>query len=211
VSAPSKQNPSNGNEIPKQIVPGGDPLLSGEKPGGLYSICNPKSISPESIQVAENKRKALLLRQRGASYFQIARELGYKSKATGYKLVRAALAEIPREAADALRQIELEHLNDLRLHFYPQTPADYLDWPRMDALLKVHDRIARLLGLHEPAVATTVNVFASQATTNIQQVAQQASANPRLLQLLFEVDEQLRSANGDSHAQPGTLCPPDDS
>jgi hypothetical protein len=56
---------------------------------------------------------AAALRGKGWTFQRIANELGYASKGKAYEGVQRALAEIPREAVEELRQMELERLDRL--------------------------------------------------------------------------------------------------
>jgi predicted transcriptional regulator len=68
--------------------------------------------------VAEKRRLALMIRKRGATYEQIARELGLSTKMVAWRYVHEAIAEIPAEEARDTKRLELEKLDarELRLN-----------------------------------------------------------------------------------------------
>lgn len=59
--------------------------------------------------------EAATLRGKGWTFQRIADHLGYASKGKAYEGVQRALADIPREAVEELRQLELERLDRLYL------------------------------------------------------------------------------------------------
>lgn len=96
---------------------------------------------------AEKAKQALELRRAGWGYQEIADEVGFSNKGTAYKVVQKALAEIPRESAKALLDLELERLDDLFSGLYEA--ARNGDNFSVDRALKIMDQRARLLGLYE--------------------------------------------------------------
>lgn len=57
---------------------------------------------------------AAQLRAQGATYDEIARRLGWTDKSAAHKAVSRALAAVPADAVDQLRQVEDLHLHALR-------------------------------------------------------------------------------------------------
>lgn len=94
----------------------------------------------------ERQARALQLRLDGLSYRAIAAQLGYANPGGVHRAVSKALADIPREAADQLRTVELERL-------------DEAVWQNLKALregdvsvtmnlVRLSDQRARLVGLY---------------------------------------------------------------
>lgn len=127
--------------------------------------------SGSSLQTLERDGRALALRKQHLTYDQIAEQLGLSSKSAAYAAVQRALARVPYEAADEVRQIENERLEQMarrtlavmvgthvRLsggeivrdeHGNPLTdPMPVLK--AVDSMLKIMERRARLLGLDAP-------------------------------------------------------------
>lgn len=111
---------------------------------------------------AQRKRKrALEMREQGATYQTIADEVypGKNgkpgSRANAHHAITKAIAEIPVEAAEDVRAIELLRLDKLWLVAYNKsmlsnTPAAERD-KAMRMCLSIMERRAKLLGLDAPA------------------------------------------------------------
>lgn len=69
------------------------------------------SQTQQKLTLAEKRRDALQLRLRGASYEEIALELGYANRSGPYKAVQAALTDVYREDAETYRELQMERLN----------------------------------------------------------------------------------------------------
>jgi len=67
------------------------------------------------LHARENQKKALQMRLMGISYPIIASQLGYKNHTSAYDCVMAALREIPKEAAEQLKQLEMARLDSLEI------------------------------------------------------------------------------------------------
>lgn len=104
--------------------------------------------SPRRLAAKEKQRRALELRRAGASYAQIGRVLGYRSTASAHKAVEVALTMTLREPAEAVRQLELERLDEAQRAIWPRVRAGDLE--AIDRLCKLMDRRAKLLGLDAP-------------------------------------------------------------
>jgi hypothetical protein len=75
---------------------------------------NPESqISPRRAQAALRQAEALKLRLSGATYDDIAQQLGYGSAESAWKAVRAGLKRTLQEPADQVRQLELDRCDRL--------------------------------------------------------------------------------------------------
>lgn len=98
------------------------------------------------VDRAERMKEALELRRRGLSWREVATQLGV-NVSTAYEWGMEAIADIPRESADAVRKIESERIdaiiranwNEMKLG---NTQAGTL-------VLKAIERRARLLGLDQ--------------------------------------------------------------
>lgn len=99
-----------------------------------------------ALTAAERRRQAIELRIAGATYDQIAQTVGYASKSAAWKAVNKGIADIPREAANELRTMELERMD--RLTRAAWTKALRGDVPSIRAVLEISRDRAKLLGLH---------------------------------------------------------------
>lgn len=104
--------------------------------------------SPRRIEAADKQRRAVELRRAGASFRQIADELGYASVSSAYKAVMVALRKTLREPTDELRTLELERLDALTLVLWPK--ALQANLAAIDRLLRVMERRAKLSDLDAP-------------------------------------------------------------
>lgn len=111
--------------------------------------------SKRKMEAAERQRQAMTLRRAGASFVEIARQVGYKGPAGAYKAVEAGLRATLQEPADELRKMERERLDAIFLRLWPQVvtaaapgqPPPPPDLKAVDRLLKVMERRAKLDGL----------------------------------------------------------------
>lgn len=117
------------------------------------------SLDNAPIGKKENKRvrgaKALELRIAGGSYRQIARQLGVGER-TAYKDVQGELAKldtVKAQLAERLRDVELERLDKATIALGPGVSGG--DPQAINALVRVMDRRAKLLGLDAPVRTDT--------------------------------------------------------
>jgi hypothetical protein len=105
--------------------------------------------TPAKILAAQRERNALVLRQAGATYTKIAKQLGYRNRSSAADAVTRALARTtPKPLADEVRRLELERLDDLWRSMYPKAvQGDHL---AVDRCLRIMARRAALLGLDAP-------------------------------------------------------------
>jgi hypothetical protein len=124
-----------------------------------------------TLEGAERDAEAARLRSRGQSLRQISEHLGYSNESGAYKAVQRALAAVPVEAAEELRRLQLEQLNHLGRRAFEVLEREHpLISPSgrivvhdghpltdcrpvlraIDALLRIMEREARLMGLDAP-------------------------------------------------------------
>jgi hypothetical protein len=102
----------------------------------------PGETNPE---VAARWARALELRKAGASFQQIADQLGYAGPSGAYQAVMSALDATLREPGESVRTLELERLDRMTLGLWQGAIAG--EYQAVDRVLKIMDRRARLLGL----------------------------------------------------------------
>lgn len=103
------------------------------------------------IAAMETRRRCVELRRSGATYDQIAAQLGI-SKVSAYRHVQKHLEETARvtgESAEVVRALELERLDRMQLGAY--TRAITGDDQAINSVLKIMDRRARITGIDAPA------------------------------------------------------------
>jgi hypothetical protein len=131
-----------------------------------------------SIETAEKRRNALLARQRGLSWAAVAREVGYQSEGAAHTAAMTALRDIPREAANELRRVELETLNELQVSLrakLEEKPSAFL----VDSILRIMERRSKLLGLDAPLAIRTEVVTVDAVDAEIQRLEAQLEDRAR--------------------------------
>ncbi|MEV6036019.1 hypothetical protein AB0L65_33030 [Nonomuraea sp. NPDC052116] len=146
-----------------------------------------------NVDTAARDAEAARLRVRGLTYRQIAAELGMAGPGKAHEAVQRVLKETVQDAADDLRAVELDRLDQmyqaalkvLETEHYAISHGKVIcleeggepladDGPvlqAIDRLLKIQERRAKLLGLDAP---TKTNVTVSDAiTSEIEQLAAQ--------------------------------------
>lgn len=104
----------------------------------------------KSVQPAKDAQ-ALSLRQAGANYDQIARQMGYANKGGAYKAVMRALNAAIQErnkAAEDVLELELARLDTMQLGLW--SDASKGRWLAVDRVLRIMERRAAYLGLDAP-------------------------------------------------------------
>jgi hypothetical protein len=151
---------------------------------------------------AARRLEALHLRLAGWDYDTIARQLGFRHRSSAYRLVQAALAARQREAAPAVRALELARLDALLERVWPRAMAGHL--PAVDRVLAILDRRARLLGLHAPervdltVVTHEARILAARYGLDVGELLREAE---RIAQALGAGPERDAAESWDAIAQ----------
>jgi hypothetical protein len=134
-----------------------------------------------TIEQIDRDAKAVDLRRRHLTFRQIADQLGYASVASAYDAVHRGLLDAMREPADAVRNMELQRLDELgraawrvlydkhyvvgsagKVALHPDTGRPLVDdgpvLAAMDRLLKISEARRKLLGLDAPVRAEVRHV-----------------------------------------------------
>ncbi|WP_306358678.1 MULTISPECIES: hypothetical protein [unclassified Nocardia] len=111
-----------------------------------------KTTSPPAITRAQRQEKALKLRLAGASYRAIAEKLEISSS-QAHRDVTEALAELKREPAQAVLDLELHRLDQMLLGLFKEAVSGNIK--AVLAALRIMDRRARYLGLDNAAPPDT--------------------------------------------------------
>lgn len=118
---------------------------------------------PQAARAAVIEAKALVMRQSGKSYQQIADEMGI-TLAQASSAVRRALARARAEATEvaaemvALESLRMDALTAGLFNTYTSAPATKQGLKAAEILIKLMERRSKLFGLDSPA--KTVNVTA---------------------------------------------------
>jgi hypothetical protein len=92
--------------------------------------------------------QALELRKAGATYQAIAEQLGYANARGAHKAVASALKATLRDAADDVRELEIERLDAALLAIWRRVQAG--DYAAVDRLLGIINSRAKLTGTFAP-------------------------------------------------------------
>ena len=101
------------------------------------------------LQAAARQKQALKLRLAGASYEDIATQLGYAGRGNAWRSVMAALKATLQEPADQVRILEAARLDRLLLGVWTQAAKG--NQGAIDRAIKIMERRAKLLGLDAPS------------------------------------------------------------
>ena len=159
---------------------------------------------PRKRTIADQERdaKAVDLRRHHLNYKQIAAQLGYASLSSAYDAVQRGLADARGEASEAVKQIELERLDDIARGFQrvfatrhyvvsvgsgrvvmdPKNPGEPLadDGPVITAglaLLRVMERRAKYLGLDAPVKSRVEVITEDVVDAELAMLARQVAEN----------------------------------
>ena len=111
-------------------------------------MSNSSKRDARAAAVNERRRKALELRKAGATYEQVANQLGYHDKSHARKEIAEAIESIVREPAAEVLDLELSRLDAMLVGLW--TKAKGGDGAAVDRVLRIMDRRARYLGLDSP-------------------------------------------------------------
>lgn len=123
----------------------GEIVDSGEQTGEIV-INNPVALS-RAMSTAERTRRAMALKLAGASYSQIAQQLGYHDASGARKAVQRGMKNAMHETAGELKKIHYGRLEHMLMLLWPE--VNQRDLPAMSAALAVMDRMEKLYGLNE--------------------------------------------------------------
>jgi len=123
----------------------GEIVDSGEQSGNIV-INNPVALS-HSMSGAEKTRRAMALKLAGASYAQIAQQLGYHDASGARKAVQRGMKSAMHETASELKKIHYGRLEHMLMLLWPE--VNQRDLPAMSAALAVMDRMEKLYALNE--------------------------------------------------------------
>lgn len=130
--------------------------------------------SRKMVLARERDVQALNLRKAGMSYERIADTLELSNRGAAWKCVDRALKATVQEAADDLRSIELERLDELFKAAYQKAIGGYM--PAIDRCLMIMDRRSRYLGLDAPVKVQTSSITEEDILKAIEELNAQANA-----------------------------------
>ncbi len=125
-----------------------------------------------------NSRKrmdlALQMRIAGHSLAQISAACGWGSKASAHKAIKRAMAELPVEHAEELRDLQVARYDELLSAWWDRAKKDSY---AAHLVLKIEDQRARLLGLNMEPTVEPVRVLIREIPQGYLREPEPASTN----------------------------------
>lgn len=135
-------NNENGQETGEVVW--GEIVDDGAHTGEIL-VNNPVAVK-RSMSSAERTRRAMALKLAGASYSQIALNLGYHDASGARKAVQRGMRNALHETSSELKKIHYGRLEHMLMLLWPD--VNNRDLSSMNAALAVMDRMERLYGLN---------------------------------------------------------------
>lgn len=104
--------------------------------------------SPRRVSAVVRQTLALNLRLQGLKYDEIAKKAGYATASAACLAVQTAMADLPKEAAEEVRQMELTRLDALQNAIWIRAMRG--EGYAIDRILDIMGRRHKLLGLDKP-------------------------------------------------------------
>jgi len=136
-------------------------ILNDGSDGGDIEINNPVPLTVK-MSSKEKQKRAMALKLAGASYAQIAENLGYADASGAHKAVARGMKSSLQESAGELRKIHYGRLEHMLMLVWPAVNQG--DSHAVNSALQVMDRMERLYGLN---AAEKVDITASARDTII--------------------------------------------
>jgi hypothetical protein len=102
----------------------------------------------ENALVSEREHQAVQLALAGATFDQIAQQVGYANRSAAWKAVQRALARVEAHDVGSLREVEGARLDRLQVAVWPAALRGEVK--AATVVLRIMERRARLLGLDAP-------------------------------------------------------------
>jgi hypothetical protein len=135
---------NNENGQPETEIVYGEIIDDGLETGEIL-VNNPVAVK-RSMSSAERTRRAMALKLAGASYSQIAQNLGYHDASGARKAVQRGMKNALHETSSELKKIHYGRLEHMLMLLWPD--VNNRDLSSMNAALAVMDRMERLYGLN---------------------------------------------------------------
>lgn len=148
-------------------------------------------LTPSKLLAREKQRRALALRQAGASYRQIAEDCDYYDASAARKAILSAFDEVIQEPVEELRKIQIERLNHMLLILWPKVQKG--DNTSIRDALSVMSKMDQLMGTDAPQQIShkvEAGVLVIEGTTDdyLRALAELSGEDPAVV--LGELEEQ---------------------
>lgn len=157
--------------------------------------------SKSRLTKAQRQKLLLEARTQGHSWREAAKIAGYRSVSGAYEAAQDAIADIPREAADEARAIEMQRIDEVvRANWRNMQMGDP---DAGNLILRAIDRRAKLLGLdlQEPAPGLTLDLSLQALIVRLvglepAEVESELNETLELLRADAEDDQRALARNG---------------
>jgi len=143
---------------------------------------NRAETSPTRLAIRDRDEQAAALRRAGATWPQIARQLGYASAGHAHDRFMILMREYPRDDIEAARDLEADRLDQLQRALWPRAMGG--DEGAITTVLRIMDQRARLLGYNAPQRKEITVLTESVVDEALEQAAAQHTALMEQLQAL---------------------------
>jgi hypothetical protein len=104
--------------------------------------------TPEGLERWERAHEAVKLRRTGMLWDEIAKTLGFASRAGAYQAAMRFIREYPREDVEALRDLEAQRLDEAQEALWPAVKRGEVR--PAEVWIKLSERRARMQGFDRP-------------------------------------------------------------
>lgn len=112
-----------------------------------------RKVTPRTIELAERRRQALILRSQRRTYEAIAKALKYSDKTAAWRDIQKGIEELTKEPAEAVRQLELELLDSMARGLTARAIKG--DDKAIQSMLRIMERRSKYIGLDAPTQIET--------------------------------------------------------
>ncbi len=163
-------------------------ILNDGSDGGEIVIDNPVPLTVK-MSSKEKQKRAMALKLAGASYAQIAENLGYADASGAHKAVAVGMKNSLQESAGDLRKIHYGRLEHMLMLVWPAVNQG--DSHAVSSALQVMDRMERLYGLN---AAEKVDITAGTRETIIVADGEKEAYIKALKEAIEEDDGEIVDA-----------------
>ena|SRR5699024_453721 len=119
-------------------------------------MTNSRRGSPKRIAAAERKAEALKLRKSGATYDEIAKQLGLSGRTSAFQCVQRAIRDITKEPAKDVLELEVARLDAMLAGLWDKATDG--DDKAVNSAIRIMDRRAKYLGLDQTSEPDAMTV-----------------------------------------------------
>lgn len=169
---------------------------------GKYGAGGSRRPNRNRLSKAQKQKILLEARVEGKSWREAAKMAGYGDPGNAWRAAQEAIADIPREAADEARSLEMQRI-DAIVHANWRS-MELGDTDAANVILRAIDRRAKLLGLdlQEPPPGLTLDVTLQSLIlrlVGLEPAEVESELNERLELLAADAEDDQRAASRNGH------------